>query len=242
VGANWIVGCTQSHTNFDDPIVFPGQTGASHEHLFVGSRSTSANSTPQSMRASGTTCAMPGDKSGYWIPKPVAGYQVHASKGALFYYSGSVNARPFPDGLRVVVGNAKATSVAENPAIAAGQIKWKCGPGSEPYFKAPPAQCGSAMLTPTVTLPQYWDGVRLDSPDHFSHMSYRRDAAHPIELIKIVAYFRLNVGTGPINPNLSSGPYYTMHLDFLNAWDPTELQRFVDQCIKTGKNCGQNPA
>jgi hypothetical protein len=240
LGANWIVTCSQSHINNDDPIVFPNQPGVSHTHLYVGARNTDAFSTPSSLRAGGTTCGMAGDTSGYWEPKPL-NYNLHPNGGALFYYSGSASVRPFPDGLRMIVGNSKATSEVTNPGIVSGNIKFKCGPGSNPYFARPPASCSSGMMVPTVTFPKFWDGVHLDSFDHLSHMSYSRNAAHPIELPKIVAYVRHAVGPGPINFTLSSGPYYTYHLDFLNAWDPAALQRFVDQCMKTGSNCGTNP-
>lgn len=73
-------------------------------------------------------------------------------------------------------------------------------------------------------------------------MSYTRAATHSVELPRIKAYIRHAVGTGPIDFTLASGPYYTYHLDFLNAWVPSELQRFIDQCMKTGRNCGTNPA
>ena len=64
----WIVSCTYSHSLNDDPIVFPGQVGVSHLHDFTGARTTNAFSTFTSLRAGGTTCAMPGDKSAYWVP------------------------------------------------------------------------------------------------------------------------------------------------------------------------------
>ena len=68
VKPGWIVSCTYSHSLNDDPIVFPGQVGASHLHDFTGAKTTNAFSTFTSLRAGGTTCAMPGDKSSYWVP------------------------------------------------------------------------------------------------------------------------------------------------------------------------------
>ena len=63
----WIVSCNYSHSLSDDPIVFPRQAGASHLHDFVGGRSTDAFSTGSTLISGGTTCAMPADKSGYWV-------------------------------------------------------------------------------------------------------------------------------------------------------------------------------
>ena len=64
----WIVSCQYSHSLKDDPIVFPGKPGTSHLHDFVGGASIDAFSTGTSLRAGGTTCAMPSDASGYWVP------------------------------------------------------------------------------------------------------------------------------------------------------------------------------
>src|SRR2546423_3174010 len=41
--------CKYSHMAPDDPIVFPGQSGASHLHVFWGNSLTDANSTAQSL-------------------------------------------------------------------------------------------------------------------------------------------------------------------------------------------------
>lgn len=240
-GANWITTCQQSHLLNDDPIVFPAQPGASHQHLFMGARTTNAYSTFDSLVVSATTCEMQGDRTGYWEPKPLK-YNLHPSKGGLFYYSGSTSARAFPNGLKMIVGSARATSEATNWGIAQGRIRFKCGPGSNTETSRPPASCSSGMLVAVITFPNFWDGVHLDSADHISHMSYRRDSAHPIELLRVKAYIRHAVPAGqPIDFTLSSGPYYTYHVDFFNAWVPSELQRFVDQCVRTGRNCGTNP-
>jgi hypothetical protein len=96
------------------------------------------------------------------------------------------------------------------------------------------------MFVPVVTFPNWWNGRDLDSPDHISHMSYSRTATHSIELPRIKAYARTAVPTNmPINSTFSSGNYTTYHIDFFNAWK--DLQKFIDMCMKTGRNCGTNP-
>ena len=61
--------CTPTHTLPDDPIVYPGQAGASHSHTFMGNRSTNANTTTASLlAANSTSCTVPQDKSAYWFP------------------------------------------------------------------------------------------------------------------------------------------------------------------------------
>ena len=68
-GVNFISSCGFSHRAPDDPILFPGRPGASHDHSFVGNRTTNASSTLGSLLAGQTTCRnRPGDTAGYWMP------------------------------------------------------------------------------------------------------------------------------------------------------------------------------
>ena len=60
VGVNFIENCRFSHQAPDDPIVFPGKPGASHQHTFVGNRTTSAFSSFGSLRSGSTTCMRAG--------------------------------------------------------------------------------------------------------------------------------------------------------------------------------------
>ena len=52
-GVNFIENCRFSHQAPDDPIVFFGKPGASHQHTFVGNRTTNASSTFGSLRSGG---------------------------------------------------------------------------------------------------------------------------------------------------------------------------------------------
>ncbi|WP_197323377.1 DUF1996 domain-containing protein, partial [Staphylococcus haemolyticus] len=61
--------CTPSHNAYNDPIVYPGQTGKSHLHTFFGNTKADANSTYESLRTSGeSTCNNLLNRSAYWIP------------------------------------------------------------------------------------------------------------------------------------------------------------------------------
>ena len=82
----WITNCVYSHTNNDDPIVYPRQPGRAHTHDFFGARTTDHASTYYSMVASPTTCGTPEDKAGYWAP---ALYR----NGAKINPAGSVNGK-----------------------------------------------------------------------------------------------------------------------------------------------------
>lgn len=64
-GSEFRANCRSSHRAGNDPIVFPGQTGASHIHEFFGNRTTNANSTVETLRAGATTCDPLADKAAY---------------------------------------------------------------------------------------------------------------------------------------------------------------------------------
>ena len=64
----FVVTCRYSHTAQDDPIVYPGQPGASHSHDFFGNESTNAGSTYQTMVEGTSNCGVGRDTAGYWIP------------------------------------------------------------------------------------------------------------------------------------------------------------------------------
>jgi hypothetical protein len=252
----WITSCNYSHSANNDPIVFLGEPGKSHLHDFIGARSTDAFSTELSLRAGGTTCAMQGDASGYWVPAVFKGgvtvLPKATSKNALFYYrragvkAGAV-VQAIPDGLKMLVGSMHAGSPAENEGIAKGRIIFKCGPGSGTDLPAPPAQCSSGVMVISYKFPNCWDGKNKDSADHKSHMAYPSGSScpstHPVAIPRLEAFVRYLVGIGPIGTvTLASGPYYTAHMDFFNAWRPATLNWLMDNCINAGKDCGKNPS
>ena len=249
----WISSCQFSHTAQDDPIVSPGQPGAAHVHDFVAARTTDAFSTPDSLRAGGTTCPMPGDTAAYWVPAAYEdGLQVGfgTNKHALFYYRRKaapigVSVAPFPDGLKIVVGNAHATSAEDNPLLASGKISFKCGPGSSTETPYPPLACSGGIMVVVFIFPNCWDGVRLDSPDHFSHLAYPGGSvcpsSHPVVVPRIQGFWRYEVGIDAIDLTLSSGSWWTVHTDFLNAWKVSHLQWLLDNCINANVDCGTDP-
>ena len=102
-GVNFVSNCAFSHESMDDPIVYPGQQGKSHDHTFVGNASTDAASTLASMRAAGTTCRLRADRAGYWMPTLIVDGQAVDPMGATIYYRRDTAARvhAFPSGLKM---------------------------------------------------------------------------------------------------------------------------------------------
>lgn len=250
-GSEFRVTCAASHRRQDDPIVFQNQAGVSHMHEFFGNRSTNANSTLTSLKAATTNCNPASDKSAYWVPTLYKNGQPIAPDSVTMYYQGiqPENATAFPQGLRYVVGNSKATNPNDNPAA-----RWSCttqSPSDRNFLNCPP---GTKVET-YLDFPTCWNGRDLDTANHRDHMAFALGqtcpSTHPVVMprLEFLITYPVN-GTGlslggTINgANVTSAPGYTFHGDFMNAWDQAELQRRVTNCLNTGRKCGTdgNPA
>src|SRR5439155_13705255 len=251
-GAGWISSVCYSHTLQQDPITNPGPSGtlSPHLHDFLGALTTDSASTPDSLRAGGTCAGEPANSAASWVPSltihggatTVVPSAPQDKDGLVYYKSPSgLDVRPFPDGFSMIVGNAFATSLADNPDFSSGRSYWKCGPGSGTHLMHPPSQCSSGIMVTTYTFPQFWDGV-LVAGNEIPHMSFTRDAAHPDVLPRVQIYVRYTVGTAPIGTvALASAPDSTAHAAYLFAWDQAAFGSLVTRCINAGVNCGTNP-
>jgi hypothetical protein len=242
-GVNFISACGFSHRAPDDPIVFPGRPGASHDHSFVGNRTTNASSTLASLLASGTSCRnRPADTAGYWMPTLFVGSQAVAPLGATIYYrrKATRHVQAFPPGLRMIAGDATAT--APQPLRV---TFWNCGAfvGVPPQSSPPscPAVRGS-MLRLHVNFPSCWDGRNLDSSNHKSHLAYpvrgRCPTGYPVSVPAISLIYRYPT-LGGADVSLASGGVYSAHADFFNAWNQDALQRLVDDCLNALRHCAR---
>ena len=221
--------CTLSHVAGDDPIVFPGQTGHAHSHEFFGNSTTDADSTLQSLLGQPTTCRIPGDTAAYWVPSLYHnGVRVPPSFVFAYYFADGARGRiqPFPAGLKVIAGDAKATS-PQSTAI----VGWKCGNANAP-LSANPLACPGSTSVLVHNFPDCWDGTNLDSADHKSHLAYRTrgrcPSTHPVPLpqLSFRVHYRLPGTTGLTT---AAGSIYAAHADFFNAWNQTVLTRLIAQ-------------
>ena len=104
--------CEFSHMAFDDPIVYPGQPGKSHLHVFFGNTGTSANSTAASIANTGNSTCRGGtiNRSGYWAPAMIDtrdGTPVTPQSMVIYYKTGYNGVKPgdiksLPQGLRMM--------------------------------------------------------------------------------------------------------------------------------------------
>jgi hypothetical protein len=129
--------CLSGQLLRDDPIVYPGQPGASHLHQFFGNTLANANSTYNSLRTTGnSTCTVNGlsvspQRTLYWEPAMLDGAgNVVEPNYLLTYYKnfpagnpecqGAPDAThvghciPIPNGLRFIFGYNMATG-ADSP-------------------------------------------------------------------------------------------------------------------------------
>jgi hypothetical protein len=251
-GGFFLISCDYSHSLMDDPIVYPGQPGASHMHDFFGNENTNAYSTPRKLIGKPTTCTDSLDSSGYWMPQAMLnGVPVTPIDASIYWLTNATGPVVAPPaGVTFIGGDKNAT---QDQAIKV--VHYNCGSNqdylspssSKPYDCTPYMSMGSDGVLVTVNFPDCWDG-RLGKGDDSSHFSYRGNPHnscppdHSIEMAKI----SLRVHTGivnPINPDgsialsFSNGPYYQIHADFMNGWDQTELEGLVDTCLSAHAQC-----
>jgi hypothetical protein len=261
-GNNFWSNCRYSHTAPDDPIVYPGERGRSHSHTFFGNTTTNAASTLATLGRAATTCTPRADKAAYWVPTLFQdGREVRPAKAQLYYIVfGLDHMRAFPPGLRVIAGDAHATRPQSTRVTY-----WSCG--GRAARSAPsatiPARCGviegrghaldprtgktrivrwrtKTSLELHVEFPDCWDGKRLDSPDHRSHMAYSRDYAcprsHPVKVPRLQLIIRYPIDSRK-GVSLASGSEFSAHADFFNAWNQAALETLVQNCLNALRHC-----
>jgi hypothetical protein len=242
-GVNFVGSCTFSHMAMDDPIVYPRQPGASHDHSFVGNTTTNAFSTLKTLRAGASTCKRDGETAAYWMPTLLQNGQMVAPAGATIYYRRKTLAplRSFPAGFKMIAGDRHALS-PQGMEIT----YWNCGATSTVSSSGEVPTCPDTRgqsLRLHVNFPSCWDGKHLDSASHQSHVAYAArgacPATHPVALPAISLIFRYPI-TGGAGVTLSSGGQYSAHADFFNAWRPSTLTSLVNGCLNALRHCGRD--
>ncbi len=242
----WVVVCKFVRFRAADPIVYPRKPGASHLHAFFGNTTTDAFSTYASLEKGGTSCGLSADKAAYWVPAAYAGSTLVTPAAERFYYRNRIypssSVKPFPPGLKIIAGDSHATRPQSKQVVY-----WDCDKGGPDVHVDHPVNCRSGVVSVHVRFPDCWDGVHTDSADHKSHMAYSSDPnndgrftcpkSDPVPVPRLIYSLTLPIHDGT-KLKLSSGPYYTMHGDFFNAWVQTKLASLVTKCINAHTNCG----
>ena len=267
--------CKWSHMAFDDPLLYPNQPGASHLHTFFGNALTNAASTTTSISTTGNSTCNGGtiNRTGYWVPTMIDtldGRPIGANNdqyvGSQFYYKTGytlpvAQIKPAPAGLRMITGDSKGNPT--NPSRVASYRCIKNGGATQadigtaqstiPYCQV----SGYTIMRMSITFPQCWDGVNLDSPDHKSHMAnavYTTGnqlgycpTTHPVAIPEISFEVEYPVRStddtrrwrlASDNYDITQPAGYSSHGDWMMGWDATIMQTFVSKCLNTAKNCG----
>lgn len=237
----FVVRCAYSHSSTDDPIVYPGDPGASHRHDFFGNRTTDAASTADALLGTDTSCQQALDTAAYWAPTLFDHGAPVVPQGADVYYRPGpgidpTSVRPYPHGLMMIAGDAMAMAPQSTQFVG-----WACGSGGDPQAEAPICP-PDAPLRLKVVFPDCWNGRELDSTDHRSHMAYSRGgrcpADHPTPVPQLQLTVRYPVHGEGHELNLAPGSMYGGHADFINAWDEAELAGQVRLCLNRALVCG----
>jgi hypothetical protein len=241
---DFVTSCKATVTGTFDPLVFPGRTGGSHDHTFSGNTVVTPSSTPASLALTPSTCTMSRDRAVYWMPSLYNnGVRVLPYTSRAYYRAGTTKGasiKPMPFGLKMVAGNPAATS-PQASNVAGFQCR-NSGGNSVPKQSLPPRCAAGDFLEASVVFPNCWDGTRLDSADHRSHMSYAVkfacDAGHPIQLPQLTFSERFPVDAARRTVTLSSdNSPLTLHADFINAWDTATMKMLTERCINRGIAC-----
>jgi hypothetical protein len=218
--------CNASHEAYNDPIVYPGQPGASHLHEFFGNSLADANSTYESLRKTGeSTCNSPLNRSAYWMPAMLNGKGgvVRPDFVSIYYKRRPANdpecqrmgkaCVDLPRGLRFVFGYDMITDTAPTGGFYFNCQGDNSTPGHYADIVAAAKGCpAGAQLGALIGAPTCWDGKRLDSPNHRDHVAYtsygdwgyeRCPATHPYVI-----------------PGFQMGTWYTVdsNLDHSGTW------------------------
>lgn len=248
------VVCKNTRIAADDPIVFPGKPGLSHQHTFFGARAVDANTTPESLLGDATDCSREYgavDFSAYWIPalyrngKQVAYDNVEL---AVYYKRAGANSgvpvdQALPRGLRMIAGDMMSTGPQD-------AVYYKCAKVNDAGRQSRLGQgfpdCPSdEMVIAELRFPDCWDGRNLDSANHKSHMAYssgsdnRCSGTHPVKVPQITfeAWFHGVAGAPASSLSWSSGDQYSFHGDVISVWDTRAAANLVNQCINTSRDC-----
>ncbi len=254
--------CKPSHLMFDDPIVFPGQPGKAHLHMFFGNKLANGNSTYESLRSSGDgSCdGGPLNRSAYWMPALMnENGKVVVPDLVTIYYKKHPGTNHIPRGLKMIFGY-------DHRYPDKKIMNWKCSSGGGQFSTIAEVSCpattnGNNQLMVTLSAPSCWDGVNLDSADHRSHMSYGSyngygeyvcPATHPVNIptfsmlvswshMGSAEYSNWRLSSDHVSPHDSTSAALpggtSFHTDWFGAWDDSVMDMWIDGCMNQFKSC-----
>jgi hypothetical protein len=209
-------------------------------HDFFGNVATGGRSTNASLRRTRSSCTPAADRSAYWVPTLYDNGRAVKPSAVTIYYTAepelAPTVRPFPRNLRIVAGNAR-----ERGRVPGAPDVWSCLGGDVDSLPTIVTCPPGSPLELILNFPDCWDGAHTDSRDHHSHMAYSKahacPASHPVAVPQLQFKIRWPSLGGP-GAVLASGPGYSAHGDFMNAWGESALEQRIDACLRMVIKCG----
>lgn len=254
--------CEYSHLSYDDPIVFPGQPGKAHLHMYFGNTAANAHTTSATIaKSGGSTCdGHELNRTAYWFPALLdASGKVRIPNNMILYYKSEGVARPaggyseMPTGLKMIAGNPAATS----PQPFTFNNGWACGGGlfTNPQSALIPNCTAPNKLSQKVAFPRCWDGKPIDAnePTYVKHVVYASGgsaggtcpAGYPKVFSTVSALFEWDLNGSTKGWHLSSDMVgdkilpggTTSHGDWLGGWNPDVMKAWTQGCLNAEWNC-----
>lgn len=208
---------------------------------------------PGDIPPSYSTCRTYGDWPGWWVPNPLwNGVPLPpATLKTTWQAPDGTQVSVPPFGMAFVAGDSHATS----EATISPNVRFTCGNIDGPLYTKP-ADCSNVtggVVTGQITFPDCWDGTTaFDIPAGIAqgHFGYSVNGACPLGMIPckqmvpmaqavLQFAYRKPDGTPMVNPynadstlglSFSSGPWYTLHGDYLNTSSNT-LANIINACL-----------
>ncbi|MSO58859.1 MAG: DUF1996 domain-containing protein [Ilumatobacteraceae bacterium] len=225
------VVCPFSHRNEDDPIMYPDQPGASHQHDYFGATSVAAATKWKSLKNMPNLCKSMGDLSAYWAPTLQANLLDVTPTEMAVYLRTPTEAEPSqvvapPNGLELI-------------SVRSG---WTCARTDTPQVTMP--SCPSPSTTRLILeYPDCWDGKHLSSSDHFSHVAVsvhgKCPSSHDTMIPQMATELRYELKNYAPDTeySLSSGELNTVHGDAILFWDQEVMKKEIRSCLMRRVNC-----
>ena len=241
------VYCTVSHLSYDDPIVYPGESGAAHLHLFWGNTGADAFTTAASLAADGRASCEGGrnNRSAYWAPALFdEGGQAVLPESVFVYYKSQgvgdgteldrATIRPIPDGLQMIARR-------DMPG-GGGGLRIERGPSGGIRIQVRFPEClrtegGRAVLSGeggnahvAYQSPAFDGSAGHCPPSHpyrIPQVSYIINYAVPLESDWRLASDHHGMAKGE-----------SLHADYFASWDAETMRRIVDCNRNAYRSCG----
>lgn len=232
--------CEFTKFSYDDPLLFPGQPGASHLHMYSGNDSVNAMSDTTNLANVGGSSCSGGilNRSAYWTPAVIdmSTKTPQLPVSSLWYYK---------EGYYGLSGTGFG-SLPEGLGMIGTDHHWACTDTVGKYETIPSCPAGET-LTMVVAFPQCWDGVNKWLSDK-SHVAYPSRGScpltHPVSLPQITLNIRYKMKYAGQSENLMlssdmdmSARGSTGHADWVNGWDKATSDKWINNCLNTQSDC-----